>query len=217
METVAARKIASSHLVCLTGRARIPRSSSSLRLFTSTSSSLSTTAPLQPWLVDSVYQFYQNGKLQSTSSNNCDSTASRYCYGVLLVKDPASQQVVGKVPEMTNDEFKTAVSVAKDAFDEWKNVPVQQCQRIMLKLQQSIRDNTDDLAYLITLENDKTLADARGDIFRGLEVMESACWMALAMMGETLSGLSRDIICTPYHEPLGGTASIAPFNFPGRP
>jgi malonate-semialdehyde dehydrogenase (acetylating) / methylmalonate-semialdehyde dehydrogenase len=93
------------------------------------------------------------------------------------LKDPASQQVVGKVPEMTNDEFETAVSVAKDAFDEWKNVPVQQCQRIMLKLQQSIRDNTDhdDLAYLITLENGKTLADARGDIFRGLEVVESAC------------------------------------------
>lgn len=53
-----------------------------------------------------------------------------------------------------------------------------------------------------------------GDIFRGLEVVESACWMAPAMMGESLQGLSRGIDCTSWREPLGVTAGIAPFNFP---
>ena len=55
---------------------------------------------------------------------------------------------------MTNDEFNTAVALAKDAFQDWKLVPIQQRQRIMLKYQQAIRDYTEDLAYLITLESE---------------------------------------------------------------
>lgn len=130
------------------------------------------------------------------------------------VKNPATNEVVGMVPEMTNQEFDDAVSLAKDAFQEWKNVPLQQRQRIMLKLQQAIRENTDDLAYLISLENGKTLADAQGDVFRGLEVVESACWMAPNMMGDTLSGIAGNVDCVNYREPLGVTAGVCPFNFP---
>jgi delta 1-pyrroline-5-carboxylate dehydrogenase len=126
--------------------------SSSILSFHSSSSSLTKAAPSQPWLVDGTYQLYQNGKFQTSNS-------TEYCYEV---KDPASQAVVGNVPEMTDDEFNDTVAISKKAFDEWKHVPVQQRQRIMLQLQQKIRENTDDLAYLITLENGKTLQDAKG-------------------------------------------------------
>lgn len=163
-----------------------------------------SSAPPQPWLVDSTYQLFQNGGFVK-------STAPAYCYEV---KNPATQQVVGRVPELTNDEFNTAVSLAKDAFQDWKQVPIQQRQRIMLKLQQAIRDHTEELAYLITLENGKTLADARGDVFRGLEVVESACWMAPGMMGESMPGLAKNIDCVSFREPLGVTAGLCPFNFP---
>mmetsp|Transcript_51153 Transcript_51153/g.123498 ORF Transcript_51153/g.123498 Transcript_51153/m.123498 type:complete len:557 (-) Transcript_51153:59-1729(-) len=170
-------------------------------------STAAVAAPEQPWLVDGTYQLYQNGQFQSSIS-------TAYCYEV---KDPASSSMVGKVPEMSDDEFSTAVATAKDVYEnEWKYVPVQQRQRIMLKFQQSIRDHTDELAYLITLENGKTLADAKGDIFRGLEVVESSCWIAPHMMGESLQGLAQggSIDTVSYREPLGVTAGICPFNFP---
>jgi malonate-semialdehyde dehydrogenase (acetylating)/methylmalonate-semialdehyde dehydrogenase len=104
--------------------------------------------------------------------------------------------------------------LAKDAFEEWKLVPVQQRQRVMLKYQQAIRDRTEDLAYLISLENGKTLADARGDVFRGLEMVEAACQTAPLMLGDSLSGISSNMDCVSYREPLGVCAGICPFNFP---
>jgi malonate-semialdehyde dehydrogenase (acetylating) / methylmalonate-semialdehyde dehydrogenase len=67
---------------------------------------------------------------------------------------------------------------------------------------------------LITEENGKTLADARGDVFRGLEMVESACFMAPKMLGDSLQGIAKDMDCVSYREPLGVCAAIVPFNFP---
>lgn len=130
------------------------------------------------------------------------------------VKNPATNQIIGRVPESTPEELERAIQSAAKAFQTWKAVPVQQRQRVNLKYQQLIRDHTEDIAKWITLENGKTMADARGDIFRGLEVVESACNIADKMMGETLGGLSTSIDCTSYRQPLGVCAGIAPFNFP---
>ncbi len=66
----------------------------------------------------------------------------------------------------------------------------------------------------IVQENGKTVADARGDVFRGQEVVEFACGAASHMMGETLEGLARGVDTYSYRQPLGVTAGIAPFNFP---
>jgi malonate-semialdehyde dehydrogenase (acetylating)/methylmalonate-semialdehyde dehydrogenase len=130
------------------------------------------------------------------------------------VKDPATNQIIGRIPESTPEELDQAIQSAAKAFQTWKAVPVQQRQRVNLRYQQLIRDHTEDIAKWITLENGKTMADARGDIFRGLEVVESACNIADKMMGETLGGLSTSIDCTTYRQPLGVCAGIAPFNFP---
>jgi malonate-semialdehyde dehydrogenase (acetylating)/methylmalonate-semialdehyde dehydrogenase len=88
------------------------------------------------------------------------------------ILDPATQELVARVPQATDAEFKEAVDSAADAFKTWRDVPVPQRIRIMLKYQQLIRENNDRLVEVITRENGKTLADSAGDIFRGLEVVE---------------------------------------------
>ena len=131
------------------------------------------------------------------------------------VRNPATQELVGMVPELSTQEFNETVQLSRDAFDEWKKVPIPQRQRIMFQLQHAIRETyMNDLAYLISLENGKTLADARGDVFRGLEMVESACWMAPNLLGDSMAGISSTMDCVSYREPLGVTAGICPFNFP---
>ena len=130
------------------------------------------------------------------------------------VHDPATNKVVCHVPESTPAELRAASDGAAEAFRAWREVPVQQRARVYLKLQQLIRDNTEALAASITREQGKTLADARGDVFRGLEVVEHACSMGTLMMGETLENLSKDVDTYSLRQPLGVCAGICPFNFP---
>lgn len=157
----------------------------------------------QPWLKKSIYQYFQNGSFVESMGEVAHP-----------VRNPATGELVGMVPELSEQEFDAAVRASQAAFRDWRNVPISLRQRIMLNFQQRIRDRTDDLAYLITLENGKTLADAKGDIFRGLEMVEAACWMAPQLLGDSLQGISSTVDCISYREPLGVTAGICPFNFP---
>jgi len=102
------------------------------------------------------------------------------------------------------------------AHQEWSRVPLPQRQRVMLRLQQLLRDRLDNVAKIITLENGKTLADARGDVIRGLEVVESCGNLAPHLQGESLLGLSSDgsLDTISYRQPLGVCAGVCPFNFP---
>ncbi len=84
----------------------------------------------------------------------------------------------------------------------------------MFRYQHAIRENMDQIAALITKEQGKTLADAKGDVFRGLEVVEFACGAASKLMGETLESVGNGIDTYSYRQPLGVCAGIAPFNFP---
>ncbi|KAG9157412.1 hypothetical protein Leryth_010250 [Lithospermum erythrorhizon] len=130
------------------------------------------------------------------------------------VLNPASQEVVSQVPLTTSEEFQAAVSAAKGAYPSWRNTPVTTRQRIMFKLQDLIRKNMDKLALNITTEQGKTLKDAQGDVFRGLEVVEHACGMGSLQMGEYVSNVSNGIDTYSIREPLGVCAGICPFNFP---
>jgi len=130
------------------------------------------------------------------------------------VRNPATQELVCKVPQSTQQEMEAATTSAANAFKTWKEVPVQQRQRIMLNYQKLIRENTEKLARSITVEQGKTLADARGDVFRGLEVVEQTCNVAPLMMGETLENLANGLDTYSFRQPLGVSAGICPFNFP---
>ena len=130
------------------------------------------------------------------------------------IKNPATQEVVGRVPQMTQAEFNTAVSSAKTAFKTWKEVPVMARLRILQKYIGLLNKHTEELAKIITLENGKTLPDARGDVFRGIEVAEHGLAFSSLLQGETMGNVAKDIDSYSYRHPLGVCAGIAPFNFP---
>ncbi|KAF1779290.1 Aldehyde dehydrogenase, C-terminal [Phytophthora cactorum] len=130
------------------------------------------------------------------------------------LRNPATNEVICQVPEATQDEMRQATEAAARAYKTWKEVGVQHRQRVMLKLQHLIREHTEELALSITNEQGKTLADARGDVFRGLEVVEHTCGAATLMMGETTENLATSLDTYSYKQPLGVCAGICPFNFP---
>ena len=132
----------------------------------------------------------------------------------LDVRNPATQEVIARLPECTTQEFEMAVQAAKDAFPTWSATPVPHRSRVMFRFQELIHQHMDELAESITMEQGKTLADARGDVFRGLEVVEFACGIASFMSGDLVENVARGIDTYSIRQPLGVTAGICPFNFP---
>lgn len=130
------------------------------------------------------------------------------------VLDPATQKVVGQVPMATPAELNAAVASARDAFATWRNSGQGTRMRVMLKLQQLIRENTGKLAELITREHGKTLPDAEGEVGRGLEVVEHACAIASLQLGEYAENAATGIDVYTTIQPLGVCAGITAFNFP---
>ncbi|WP_375037392.1 CoA-acylating methylmalonate-semialdehyde dehydrogenase [Acinetobacter sp. RW6] len=130
------------------------------------------------------------------------------------IVNPATQEVIGRVPFATVQEVDAAIQAAQDAFASWRQTPIQARMRIMLKLQDLIRANMKDIAQVLTAEQGKTLADAEGDIQRGLEVVEHACSIGTLQMGEYVEGVARGVDTYTLQQPLGVCAGITPFNFP---
>ncbi|KAF0332328.1 Methylmalonate-semialdehyde dehydrogenase [Colletotrichum sp. SAR11_59] len=127
--------------------------------------------------------------------------------------DPATNNLVTRVPQMTTEELQGAVASAEAAFPKWRAMSVLARQQIMFKFVALIRENWDRLAASITLEQGKTFADARGDVLRGLQVAEAACGAPELLKGEVLE-VAKDMETRSYREPLGVVAAICPFNFP---
>ena len=127
--------------------------------------------------------------------------------------DPATNNLVTRVPQSTDEEMKQAVAAAQRAFPEWKAQSVLARQQIMFKYVSLIREHWDRLAASITLEQGKTFADAKGDVLRGLQVAETACGITTDIPGQVLE-VAKDMETRSYREPLGIVAAICPFNFP---
>jgi malonate-semialdehyde dehydrogenase (acetylating)/methylmalonate-semialdehyde dehydrogenase len=132
----------------------------------------------------------------------------------LDVRNPATQELVSKVPFATHEEMKAAVSAADQAFKSWRKTSLMTRQRMMLNFQALIREHMDDIAKLITIQHGKTLQDARGDVLRGLQVVEHACSITSLYLGETIADIATDMDTYSYREPLGVCAGVTPFNFP---
>merc|ERR1712086_24602 len=128
--------------------------------------------------------------------------------------NPATQEKLSKVPLCTQEELKAATASCAKAFPGWKNTSVSNRVRVMLKWQALIRENSDVLAQSITEEQGKTTADAHGDVFRGLEVVEHTCSMGNLQMGGHISGVSTNMDSYEIRQPIGVCAGITPFNFP---
>lgn len=130
------------------------------------------------------------------------------------IVNPATQEVLGQVPFATPEEVNAAIAAAQNALASWRQTPIQARMRIMLKLQDLIRSNLKSIAQVLTAEQGKTLADAEGDIQRGLEVVEHACSIGTLQMGEYIEGVARGVDTYTLQQPLGVCAGITPFNFP---
>ncbi len=130
------------------------------------------------------------------------------------VINPANQEVLARVPMCDADEVGEAVAAAASAYKTWKNVPIGQRARIMLKLQELIRRDMKKIAAVLTAEQGKTLPDAEGDIFRGLEVVEHACSIGTLSLGEFAENVAGGVDTYFIRQPIGVCAGITPFNFP---
>ncbi|RQS03816.1 CoA-acylating methylmalonate-semialdehyde dehydrogenase, partial [Burkholderia sp. Bp8998] len=130
------------------------------------------------------------------------------------IVNPATQQVLGRVPFATVSEVDAAVQAAHAAYATWKNTPISARMRIMLKFQGLVRVNLKRIAKTLTAEQGKTLPDAEGDIFRGLEVVEHACSVGTLQLGEFAENVAGGVDTYTLRQPIGVCAGITPFNFP---
>ena len=127
------------------------------------------------------------------------------------LNDPATGYLVTRVPLSTDAELRAAVDSAEAAFPEWRETSILRRQQIMFLFVGLIKEHWDRLAANITLEQGKTIADARGDVLRGLQVAETACGITTQLTGEVLE-VAKDMETRQYREPLGVTAAICPFS-----
>ena len=130
------------------------------------------------------------------------------------VTNPANNEVIAQAPCATDTEMNMAIASAKEAFKTWKEVPVPERARLMMRYQQLLKEHHDELAEILSSETGKTFADAKGDVWRGIEVVEQAMNIPALMMGETAENVARGIDTYSYIQPLGVCAGITPFNFP---
>src|SRR6202158_104145 len=130
------------------------------------------------------------------------------------VVNPATQQVLAQVPYATDAEINAAITSAKEAYKTWRNTPLAARARIMLKLQALVREHMSRIAHTLSAEQGKTLADAEGDVFRGLEVVEHACAIGSLQLGEFAENVAGGVDTYSLRQPIGACAGITPFNFP---
>lgn len=133
---------------------------------------------------------------------------------LIPVTNPATQEVIAQVPCATEAEVDRAVAAAQEAFETWKETSIGDRARLMLRYQHLLKENHDELAKLLAQETGKTFEDAKGDVWRGIEVVEHACNIASLSMGETVENVARKIDCYSITQPLGVCVGITPFNFP---
>src|SRR3954464_2459712 len=150
----------------------------------------------------SVGHFIGGKEVKGTSGRTAD------------VFEPMTGDVQAKVALASKAEVRAAVENARDAQPEWANTNPQRRARVMMKFLELVQRDYDKLAELLAREHGKTVPDAKGDIQRGLEVVEFACGIPHLMKGEYTEGAGPGIDIYSLRQPLGVVAGITPFNFP---
>ena len=130
------------------------------------------------------------------------------------VFNPATGEVQARAPLASRVEMRRAVEAAVKAFPEWSAINPQRRARVMFNFKALVERNMDDLAHMLSAEHGKVIADSKGDIQRGLEVIEFACGIPHLIKGEYTEGAGPGIDIYSMRQPLGVVAGITPFNFP---
>ncbi len=133
----------------------------------------------------------------------------------LPVTNPATGEVMVRVPLSPAAEVDRAVQAAAKAFREWREVPPVERVQYLFKLKNLLEDNLDDLARALTNECGKTYKESADELRRGIQNVEIACGIPLIMQGYNSEDIARGIDEIMIRQPLGVVAAITPFNFPG--
>jgi malonate-semialdehyde dehydrogenase (acetylating)/methylmalonate-semialdehyde dehydrogenase len=130
------------------------------------------------------------------------------------VYNPATGQVQARVPLASRVELDKAVASAKTAFPAWAAQPPLRRARVLFRFRELLERNTDKIAEVITAEHGKVFSDAKGEVTRGLEVVEFATGIPHLLKGEFSEQVGTEIDSWSMRQPLGVVAGITPFNFP---
>jgi len=128
--------------------------------------------------------------------------------------DPATGHISAHVPLASRPEVETAVAAAHAAFPGWAATTPLNRARVLFRFKELLERHADDVALRITYEHGKVLSDARGEVTRGLEVVEFACGIPHLLKGEHSMNVGRDVDSYTEYAALGVCAGITPFNFP---
>jgi malonate-semialdehyde dehydrogenase (acetylating) / methylmalonate-semialdehyde dehydrogenase len=131
------------------------------------------------------------------------------------VMNPATGELLARVPLSEADEVASAVEAAAAAYPEWRRTPPEDRIQPLFKLKQLLEDHLDELSRIITQENGKTFTEAKAELRRAIENVEVACGIPTMMQGYNLEDVARGIDEMMIRQPLGVVAAIVPFNFPG--
>jgi len=132
----------------------------------------------------------------------------------LPVYNPATGQVIDRVPLSGGQEVDAAVQAAVIAYASWSRTPVMERVRLMFRFKALLEEHFEDLAAIITRHHGKTLEESRGEVRRGIEVVDFACGAPTLLQGRTLRDVSGGVDQDLYRYPVGVCAGIPPFNFP---
>ncbi|MHB8657913.1 MAG: CoA-acylating methylmalonate-semialdehyde dehydrogenase [Solirubrobacteraceae bacterium] len=141
-------------------------------------------------------------------------TPARAATDVLDVTNPATGEVLARVPLSGTTDLDAAVRAAREALPEWRAVSTTARARKLFELRQRLLARSDELARSITAEMGKTIGDARAEVARMIEMVEAACAVPTTMQGRILEDVSRNVDAETIRQPVGVCAAIVPFNFP---
>jgi malonate-semialdehyde dehydrogenase (acetylating) / methylmalonate-semialdehyde dehydrogenase len=133
---------------------------------------------------------------------------------LLDVTNPASGEVLARVPLSSAQDLDAAVKAARAALPAWRDVSVIARARHLFALRQGLEERREELARSVTTEMGKTIGDARAEVARMIEMVECACAIPTTMQGRVLEDVSRGIDAETIRQPVGVCAAIVPFNFP---
>ncbi|HSD79855.1 MAG TPA: aldehyde dehydrogenase family protein, partial [Solirubrobacteraceae bacterium] len=145
---------------------------------------------------------YVAGRWTSTSRETLD------------VTNPATGEVLARVPLSSRADLDAAVAAAREALPAWRAVSVIARARMLFALREGLEARKEELARSVTTEMGKTIGDARAEVARMIEMVECACAVPTTMQGRVLEDVSRNVDCETIRQPVGVCAAIVPFNFP---
>jgi malonate-semialdehyde dehydrogenase (acetylating)/methylmalonate-semialdehyde dehydrogenase len=128
--------------------------------------------------------------------------------------NPSDGKQIGQVPLSTAEASTAAIASCHRAYDEWRRLPIGRRVKFLFDMRRAMEEKREDLAYAIAIDQAKHISEARGEVQRVIEIIETACSIPTLIQGETLENIGANIVGRVVRQPLGVFCGVAPFNFP---